>query len=142
MILVDANLLLYASLAELPQHERAREWLDGELNGTALVGLPWMSLTAFLRISTNPRLFTKPLAPAEAWRQVVSWLKLPSVWTPQPGSRHAEILGHLIEVAAVKGDLISDAHLAAIAMEHGLTLYSTDSDFARFPALNWRNPLR
>lgn len=141
MILVDANLLIYAHVASLPQHERAREWLDSQLNGYAPVGLPWPSLLAFLRLVTNPRVFEQPEPVASAWEQVRAWLACDVVWIPQPGERHAELLGELLALPGMQANLVPDADLAALALEHGLTLYSTDGDFARFPRLRWVNPL-
>lgn len=141
MILVDANLLVYAHVASLPRHERARDWLDQQLNGRAPVGLPWPSLLAFLRLVTNPRVFERPEPIVEAWRQALAWLDCETAWIPQPTDRHAELLGDFIALSGVQANLVPDAHLAALAMEHGLTLCSTDGDFARFPGLRWMNPL-
>jgi toxin-antitoxin system PIN domain toxin len=141
MTLVDANLLIYAHVVSTPQHERARDWLDDQLNGTAPVGLPWPSLLAFLRLVTNPRVFDQPESTAQAWTQVLAWLGCATTWIPEPGERHAEILGALVTLPGVQANLVPDAHLAALAVEHGLTLYSTDGDFARFPRLRWINPL-
>lgn len=140
-MLVDANLLLYASLEDFPQHEAAREWLDEQLNGPRRVGLPWPALLAFMRITTNSRLFTSPLRTEAAWGQVRGWLSCPAVWIPAPGDRHAEILGDLLVASRATGNLVPDAHLAALALEHGLTLYSTDRDFAAFTGLSWVDPL-
>ena len=141
MILVDANLLVYAHVASFQQHERARNWLDDRLNGRASVGLPWPSLLAFLRLVTNPRVFERPEPTAQAWAQVQAWLSCEPTWIPQPGERHSEILGELLGLPGVQANLIPDAHLAALALEHGLTVCSTDSDFARFPRVGWTNPL-
>lgn len=141
MTLVDANLLIYAHVTSLPQHPQARRWLDDQLNGAPRVGLPWPSLLAFVRVSTNPRAFPKPLALAAAWRQVESWLDLDSVWIPSPTPHHRAVLSDLLAQVPLSADLVTDAHLAALAIEHGLTLCSADSDFARFPGLTWRNPL-
>lgn len=141
MILVDADLLIYAHVASLPQHERAREWLDSQLSGHAPVGLPWPSLLAFLRLVTNPRVFEQPEPVARAWEQVRAWLACDVVWIPRPGERHAELLGELLALPGMQANLVPDADLAALALEHGLTLYSTDGDFARFPRLRWVNPL-
>ena len=126
----------------MPQHKRARAWLDERLSGTAQVGLPWPSLLAFVRITTNPRVFERPLALAAAWRQVVDWLGCRPVWIPAPTERHVHILESLLLEAGSGANLVPDAHLAALAIEHGLTLCSTDGDFARFPGLRWENPLR
>lgn len=140
MILVDANILLYACNSTSDLHAKSRDWLDEKLNGTAPVGLPWPSLLAFLRIASNPRAFHRPLTMAAAWGQVSSWLSAETVWMPEPTERHADILGKLLAPHGIYGNLVPDAHLAALAIEHGLTLYSTDGDFARFPGLTWLNP--
>jgi uncharacterized protein len=141
MILIDANLLLYAKVVNYPQHRRAHGWLEARLNAPGQVGLPWPSLLAFLRIITNLRLFETPLSMAQAWGQVQEWLALPTVWTPGPTERHAAILSQLLQSTSVIANLVADAHLAALAIEHGLILCSSDSDFARFPGLRWENPL-
>lgn len=141
MILVDANLLVYARVSDFPQHDTARRWLDGRLNGPAGVGLPWVSLLAFVRLVSNPRLFREPLGVADAWRQVEAWLDCPSTWTPEPTDRHREVLGPLLAGIGGRANLVPDAHLAALAVEYGLVLCSTDGDFARFPGLRWENPL-
>ena len=139
MILVDANLLIYASAAEMPQHERARTWLDEQINGTARVGLPWPSLLAFMRIVSNPRLFERPSL-TQARSQVQAWLAQPSTWIPLPTEAHGAILDQLL-ADEQSYRLVADAHLAALALEHGLALCSSDGDFARFPGLRWQNPL-
>ena len=141
MILVDANLLIYAYSSNFAQHVAAREWLDRQINGVARVGLPWASLLAFLRLTTNPRMFPRPLPMAKAWDQVSVWLACETVWTPEPTERHAGVLATLLAQRGVHGNLVSDAHLAALAIEHGLTLCSADGDFARFASLKWHNPL-
>jgi toxin-antitoxin system PIN domain toxin len=141
VILVDANLLLYAKFQDFPQHQTAYEWLNAQFNGGARTGLPWPSLLAFVRISTNVRVMQQPLPSRTAWQQVEEWLQLPNIWIPAPGEAHARILGGLIDKTQAVGNLIPDAHLAALALEHGLELYSADTDFARFPGLRWSNPL-
>ena len=141
MILVDANILIYAHVNSFAQHDAARFWLDRQLNGVPRVGLPWPSLVAFLRLVTNPRVFEHPEPIADAWTQVLAWLACETAWVPQPTERHTELLGAFLALPGVHGNLVPDAHLAALALEHGLTLCSTDGDFARFPGLAWRNPL-
>jgi toxin-antitoxin system PIN domain toxin len=141
VILIDANLLVYAHATAFSQHRAAREWLDDRLNGVAPVGLPWPSILAFLRIVTNPRIFERPEVIEGAWRQVEEWLGCPSVWIPQPTERHGETLQPLLVDQRLRANLIPDAHLAALAIEHGLILCSTDGDFARFSGLRWENPL-
>jgi toxin-antitoxin system PIN domain toxin len=141
VILVDANLLVYAHVASFQQHQVAREWLDGKLNGAAPVGLPWESLLAFLRLVTNPRVFEHPEPAAAAWDQVAAWLNCANVWIPLPTENHRAVLGDLLSVTRAHANLVPDAHLAALALEHGLVLCSADGDFARFPGLRWENPL-
>ncbi len=141
MILLDVNLLLYATNSSASQHTAAREWLDRLLGGASPVGLPWSTLLGFLRLATNSRIVSHPLTMAVAWRQVSQWLACDSVWIPLPTARHAEILEALLAEPGVHANLVPDAHLAALAIEHGLTLCSTDGDFARFPSLKWHNPL-
>jgi toxin-antitoxin system PIN domain toxin len=140
-MLIDASLLLYSVDSLSPEHERASVWLAEQLNGDRRVGIPWESLTAFVRIGTNPRATTRPLQPAKAWRFVEAWLAAAPVWIPVPTESHADVLGDLIRTHRIGGNLIPDAHLAALAIEHGLELCSTDTDFARFPEIRWRNPL-
>lgn len=140
-MLVDANLLLYASLDDFSQHPAARAWLEGQMNGPRRIGIPWPSLLAFLRITTNPRLFDRPLDMATSWQQVRSWISHPRVWVPVPGQRHGEILEQMLDASRIFANQVPGAHLAALAIEHGLTLYSTDHDFAAFPSLSWINPL-
>lgn len=142
MILVDANLLIYAYAREMPQHDAAREWLDRQINTRLRVGLPWPSLLAFVRLLSNSRIFERPVPVASAWEQVEKWLSAPAVWIPGPTERHAAILGPLMRENVSRANLVPDAHLAALAIEHGLTLCSTDGDFTRFPELAWENPLR
>ena len=139
--MVDANILVYARVASFPQHEPARDWLDRQLGGIHRVGLPWVSLLAFLRLVTNPRVFERPDRMGEAWEQVSAWLACEAAWVPEPTERHAEVLGYLLALPGVRGNLVPDAHLAALAIEHGLTLCSTDGDFARFSGLAWQDPL-
>lgn len=141
-MIVDANLLLYARNESDPRHEAAREFLERALNGPHRVGLPWQSLTAFVRIATHLRVFPAPLAPATAAEQVAAWLAAPAAWVPTPGRGHAAILLGLVAELRLTGPLVSDAHLAALALEHGTGIWSTDADFARFPDLRWEDPLR
>jgi uncharacterized protein len=141
VILLDVNLLLYATNSSDSRHAAAREWLDGKLAGPYRIGFPWPTLLGFLRLATNPRIARRPLPMTTAWNQVVQWLSCEQAWIPLPSERHAEVLGELLAEPAVLGNLVSDAHLAALAIEHGLTLCSADGDFARFPGLRWFNPL-
>ena len=141
MILLDSNLLIYAHVESFDQHSAARAWLDERLTGSAPVGLPWPSLLAFLRIVTNPRVFEHPEPIAAAWAQVRAWLGSEVAWVPQPTERHSQLLGSLLGASGIQAGLVPDAHLAALAIEHGLVLCSTDGDFGRFAGLRWNNPL-
>lgn len=141
MILVDANLLLYAANRSAPEHAPARSWLDARLNGTVPVGLPWPSLLALVRLATNPVVVRHPVTAAQAWGQVAEWLACEPAWIPQPGDSHRKILATLLMAPWMTSRLAPDAHMAALAIGHGLTLESTDGDFARFPGLKWENPL-
>jgi len=141
LILVDSNLLLYAKFEDVPQHRRAKIWVEAQLNGSARVGIPWQASLAFLRLATNARVFAQPLTIAAAWKQMMEWLDHPRVWIPEPTEEHAPVLRDLLLDANVTGNLIADAHLAAIAIEHGLTVCSADSDFARFAGVSWFNPI-
>lgn len=140
-MLLDANLLLYAVDETSAFHEPARRWITDQLNGSRRVGFPWQSLGAFLRIATHPRASAHPLDPGDAWAHVERWLECDVAWVPEPGPRHAEILADLIVRHQVRGNLVPDAQIAALAAEHGLTVCSADSDFARFPEARWENPL-
>ena len=111
---------MYAHVQGFAQHERARAWLDDRLNGTTRVGLPWPSLLAFLRLITNPRVFERPASTRAAWQQVEEWLDCEAAWVPAPTDRHREVLGRLLREAMVRANLVPDAHLAALAIEHGL----------------------
>lgn len=141
MTLLDANILLYAYNADAPEHERARGWLKSLLASPAWVGLPWLTLWAFLRISTNPRLFPRPLRAEEAFQIVRGWLGLPRVRVIEPGPRHPELLERLVRENQAAGALLTDAALAAVALEQGAVIASTDRDFSRFAGLGWINPL-
>ena len=140
-MLLDANVLLFAVDADSRFHARAAAWLDDRLNGNRRVGFPWPTLLAFIRLSTHPRAASNPLGPSEAWRYVEDWLASDVAWIPLPTERHGDILGGLIATHEVRGNLITDAHLAAIAIEHGLKVCSADTDFARFTEIGWENPL-
>jgi hypothetical protein len=122
-------------------HEPARQWLEERFNGSERVGLPWGSLLAFVRLCSHPAVVGQPLPFRRSMGLVREWLTLPPVWIPQPTQRHAEVVASLLDGES-KHDLVPDAHLAALAIEHGLTLCSTDRDFARFEGLRWTDPLR
>jgi toxin-antitoxin system PIN domain toxin len=141
VILVDANLLIFAT-SEGPHQKIARAWLDGQINENVRIGLPWASLTGYLRIVTNVRIYGRAAARMDtAWDQVEAWLACPNVWVPTPTERHPHFLRQMLKATGGGGNLVPDAHLAAIAVEHGLLLCSADDDFARFPGLRWMNPL-
>jgi toxin-antitoxin system PIN domain toxin len=141
LILVDANLLLYAYHPRAEQHQAARTWLEAALSGSDLVRFAWLTLWAFLRIATNPRAFERPLSAREAEAAVSSWLAQPTAGILEPGDGYWAILRTLMVTSQVSGALVMDAALAALAIEHGATLHSTDRDFTRFPGLKWTNPL-
>ncbi|HMU35937.1 MAG TPA: type II toxin-antitoxin system VapC family toxin [Marmoricola sp.] len=139
-MIVDANVLLYAVDESSRFHESARAWLEVAMNGVERVGLPWVSLMAFQRIITHPRVTTTPLTAEEAWIHVTDWLDTEQAWVPTPGARHRDILGSLLIDGDLRGNFVTDAHLAALAIEHGVGICSYDSDFARFEGLRWLNP--
>jgi len=141
MILLDANILLYAYNSDGPQHPAASDWLQALFSSKEVVGLALVTLWAFLRVSTNPRLWLTPKSTAEAFRLIRGWLELPGVLLVKPGPRHLHLVEQIMIDSAVTGSLVSDAVLAAIAMEHAATLASTDRDFKRFSGLRWINPL-
>lgn len=142
MFLVDANILVYSADEGSEHHAAARDWLDGQTAGVARsVGLPWPSLLAFLRLVTNPRMYSPPAAAADAWERIEDWLSRPAVWIPAPGPRHQQLLGGIVHECRPTGNLVPDAHLAALAVEHGLTVVTTDTDFARFRGVATLNPV-
>ena len=141
MTIVDVNILIYATDADAPQQALVDSWLNELFRQRGKIGLPWPAIWGFLRITTDPRLRTRTRTPASALERIIDWLSQPDVVAVQPGSRHLEILGDLIRKYQVIGPLVSDAVLAALAIEHGATLASTDRDFSRFPNLKWVNPL-
>lgn len=141
MYLVDANILVYAADSGSEHHDAARDWLDEQTAGLPQsVGLPWPSLLAYLRLVTNPRMYSPPADPADAWQRVEDWLSRPASWVPVPGAGHQRALGEIVQGSRPTGNLVPDAHLAALAREHGLAVVSTDSDFAKFTGVSWVNP--
>lgn len=140
-MLLDANVLLYAIDTSSPQHDPARTWVEDALNGNRRVGIPWQTLGAVARIATHPRVMKQPLSGTEVSRVIEDWLACPVVWMPEPGERTARIFVRLISQLGITGNLITDAQLAALAIEHGLQMVSTDTDFARFAEVDWFNPL-
>jgi hypothetical protein len=141
MILVDANLLVYAHDAAAAEHGLARAWFERVVNRPARVGLAWATLLAFVRLASNPAVVRSPVTPALAWARAAEWIQRDNVWIPHPGPLHAELLAALLSDGRITSRMVPDAHLAALAIEHGLTLCSSDGDFARFPGLRWENPL-
>jgi len=139
--LVDLNLLIYAIDEESPAHAAARGWLEEVLSGTEEVGFAWAVLLGFVRLTTNPAVFDAPLDADEALDVVEGWLAQPVATVVEPSERHTQNLRELLTVTGTAGNLTTDAHLAALAIEHGAELCSRDSDFSRFPGLRWRDPL-
>ncbi len=143
MKLIDANVLLYAVDGDAPHHAAAKEWLDTALAGTETLLLPWISLLAFVRLSTHPRVYEHPLTPDQAWGVVDGWLDAPHVITPEPDGQHTRRIAELLRGAGGHGgNLVNDAHLAALAVQHGATMVTFDSDFGRFPEVRWETPGR
>lgn len=142
MRLLDVNLLLYAFDESSPRHDQAKPWLEATLSGSETVALPWAVVLAFVRLSTRAAIFSRPLSVNEAFDVVDGWLAQPSVVAVHPGARHAAALRELLSAVGTAGNLTTDAHLAALAIEHGATLCSCDADFSRFPGLRWVDPLR
>ena len=141
MILVDANLLIYAIDSDSIHHQAARRWLEQTLSGDTRVGLAWVVILAFLRITTRGDIVARPLTPEQALAYVDSWLQQPFVRAISPTERHWPLLRNLMATSGTAGNLTSDAHLAALAIENGCTVYSTDHDFGRFPGIEHVNPL-
>ena len=141
MIVPDVNLLLHAHDPQSARHEAAREWWEALMNGTDSVGLPWVAMLGFIRIATNPRILDNPLPVSGACARVGAWVDRPQTVIVHPGERHADILFGLLVAVGSAGNLTTDAHLAALAIEHQAELHSTDADMARFPGLRWTNPL-
>lgn len=140
MKIVDANVLLYAVNADLPHHEASRTWLDTALSGNDSVGFDWVPLLAFLRLATKPGLFSVPLNPETAIKQIDDWTTAPGAVLVRPGPDHSRRLARLLAEVGSGGNLVNDAHLAAIALEQRATLVSYDNDFGRFPGINWQRP--
>lgn len=141
MIIPDVNLLVYAVNRDAPEHRRVKAWLEKAAPGPDTIGFSWNVLLAFLRLTTRAGLRRNPLAPEASLDLIQTWLEQPSATVVSPGHGRLSILRELISAAATAGNLTSDAHLAAIAIEHGAELHSSDNDFGRFSRLNWRNPL-
>lgn len=140
MQVVDANVLLYAVNEDAPHHAAAKEWLDGALGAGETVGFDWVVLLAFLRLSTRPGLFPRPLGLGEAVAVVESWLAQPAAVVLQPTPRHLALLHGLLSPLGTAANLVNDAHLGALALEHGAEVVSFDGDFGRFEGVGWRRP--
>lgn len=141
MILPDANLLVYAYSGQVPQHERASSWWAERLGGDEPVGIPWLVVLAFVRLATQLRVLAMPMRSGQALDIVETWFRQPAVQVLDPGPRHLQLVRSLLAEAGVAGNLTTDAHLAALAIEHNCTLHSNDADFGRFSGLRWVNPL-
>lgn len=141
MLVPDVNILLYAYNADLAQHALASRWWEETLRGGRPVGLAWITVLSFIRLMTGRHAVPRPVPTAEAIATVRAWLEQPCVQILAPGEQHAEILFRLGEQVGFAGNLTTDAHLAALAIEYQAELVSTDVDFARFPGLRWFNPL-
>ena len=141
MILPDINLLVHAHNSESPVHERARQWWDGALGGTEGIGLDWVCLLGFIRVSTHRAILVNPMTTEEVCSRIAEWLELPHVHIATPPDGHFERLRSHLQRLGTAANLTTDAHLATLAIERGYTLCSSDSDFARFPGLRWFNPL-
>jgi uncharacterized protein len=139
--LVDANLLLYASNQDAPQHAAARRWLESALSDDEPLGFAWLVLLAFLRLTTKHGLLPRPLSVAQAWEAIDAWLSYPAAIIVHPTVRHAQVLKELTLALGTGGNVTTDAHLAALAIEHGAEISSRDGDFARFAGVRWRDPL-
>jgi toxin-antitoxin system PIN domain toxin len=139
--LPDANVLLYAIDERAPRHDRARDWLEATLSGPETVAFAWTVLLAVLRLSTKSTVFEEPLDPDAALDIVDGWLARPNVTVVHPTDRHAAVLRELLAPLGTAGNLVSDAHLAALAIEHGAELCSSDADFSRFSGVRWTDPL-
>src|SRR6185312_356153 len=141
MIVIDVNLLIYAVNEDAPDHRKAKAWLEATISGGETVGIPWIVLLAFLRLTTRSGLFQRPLAVDEAFDLLDAWLQQPSVTVPEPTARQMQTMRDLVSPLGTGGNLTSDAYLAALAIEHVAELCSADNDFGRFRRLRWRNPL-
>lgn len=141
MILPDVNILIHAHDETSKHHGAARQWWEDQLNGTQMIGLSWVVVLGFIRLLTNPRIYQNPYSPQEILAVVGTWLEQPHVKIVHPSEHHFALLAKLIETIGAAGNLTTDAHLAALAIERGLILQTTDADFTRFPGLKWKNPL-
>ena len=141
MIVPDINLLVYAYNDGAPHHGTASRWWEGLVNGAERVGVPWIVSTGFVRLMTHPRAVAAPISPVDAIAHVRDWFQYAHVSPINPGAEHLTHVQRNLEAAGVGGNLVTDAHIAALAMEYQAEVHSNDSDFTRFPGLRWRNPL-
>ena len=141
MLVPDVNLLVYAYNSDAPEHVQARKWWERAMSDIRPVGLPWLVSLGYLRVMTSRRILARPLTAAEALAHIRSWLEQPQTQVIEPGPRHLDLLESLATAARITGELTTDLHLAALAIEHRADLHSNDSDFGRFPGLRWINPL-
>jgi toxin-antitoxin system PIN domain toxin len=142
MIIPDINVLVHAYNRDSPRHTQARRWLEKTVSGSTIIGMPWICILGFIRIMTHPRIMRVPMYPADAIRRIQSLLAVPTVHIITPGDDHAKVLFSLLQELGTAGNLTTDAHLAALAIEYRAELSSTDSDFSRFAGLRWHNPLK
>lgn len=142
MIVPDANLLIYAYNAGAPEHDMARHWWQGCVNGTESVGVPLLVAVSFVRIISNPKAVLPPLSARVAADYMYNWFSYPHITLLQPGAAHWSHFQSLLVAADVRGNLVNDAHIAALALEHNAVVHTNDSDFARFPNVRWHNPLQ
>lgn len=140
MKLVDTNVLLYAVNEDSVHHAEARAWLDASLNGRETIAFAWVALLAFLRLVTHPAIFPRPLDPHDALAVLRGWLDRPTAVIIEPTPRHIDVLGDLLAVVGTAGNLVNDAHVAALSLEHGCEIVSYDADFGRFPGVRWQTP--
>jgi uncharacterized protein len=140
LILIDTNLMLYASMHESVHHVRAQKWVEQQFSSGTRIGLPWHTLLGYVRLASQRRTYRTGPSVKEAWREARGWIDHPNVWIPHPTIRHVEIVDRLLS-GDIGNRLVMDIHLAALAIEHGLTLCSNDNDFSRFKELRWLNPL-
>lgn len=141
MIVPDVNLLVYAYNEAAPFHEQARRWWESLVNGAERVGVPWLVAAGFVRVLTHPSVRERPATPMQAVDYVEVWFRYSNVTPLNPGTEHLRLFRRALDAAGVGANLVTDAHVAALAMEHQAEVHSNDADFGRFPGLRWRNPL-
>ena len=141
MIVPDVNMLVYAYDEDSPVHDSAKDWWEDLIRGPEAVGLPWAVSTGFVRLMANPRVIDPPVAPVVSMDHVMSWFEHPHIIPIQPGSDHPDVMRRMLGIAGTGRNVVTDAHIAAIALEHDAEVHSRDSGFGRFPGLRWRDPL-